>query len=204
MWWKRALPTQLPYRLHLRSLRLGRALDVGCGIGRNLASLADGSVGVDHNPTSVAACRGSGLTAWTSDQFPTSPAALPGHYDAILMAHLLEHVAADDARALGDAYLPFLAPSGRLVVICPQERGYDSDPSHVWFVQSEDIEGMMRGWGLQIIRSYSFPFPRAAGRHFTYNESVVIGRKPQAELTQEHDVRLDERDRPSDGAQAGS
>ena len=32
---------------------LGRTLDVGCGIGRNLAALPPGSLGVDHNPTSI-------------------------------------------------------------------------------------------------------------------------------------------------------
>jgi hypothetical protein len=161
-------------------------------------------VGVDHNPTSVATCRSRGLTAWTSRQFPTSPAALLGHYDAILMAHVLEHVSPDDARALGDAYLPYLAPTGRLVVICPQERGYDSDASHVWFAQGEDIEQIMRSWGLDVIRSYSFPFPRAAGRHFTYNQFVVIGRGARGGVTRGQSVRADGRDRPADGAQAGS
>lgn len=179
-WWKRALPTQLPYQLHLRYLRLGRTLDVGCGVGRNLASLGSGSVGVDHNATSVEVCRAKGLEAWTTAQFPASPAATRGHYDTILMAHLLEHVEPADAQALGEHYLPFVAATGRVVVICPQERGYASDPSHVWFVQSADIARLMRIWGLAVERSYSFPFPRAAGRHFTYNEFVVIGHRRES------------------------
>jgi len=37
--WKRLLRVQLPYRWHLRTLRLGKVLDLGCGIGRNLLHL---------------------------------------------------------------------------------------------------------------------------------------------------------------------
>jgi hypothetical protein len=133
---------------------------------------------VDHNATSVSACRSSGLLAWTSEEFPSSPAARPGHYESILLSHVLEHVASAEAGPLVEAYLPYLAPGGRVVAICPQERGFDSDPSHVWFVTGGDIEAMMQGWGLDVVRSYSFPFPRAAGRYFTYNEFVVVGRRP--------------------------
>jgi len=51
---------QAPYRRNLRRLVGDRAvLDVGCGIGRNLANLGPGSVGVDHNahswPTATSA-----------------------------------------------------------------------------------------------------------------------------------------------------
>jgi hypothetical protein len=63
------------------------------------------------------------------------------------------------------------------VVFCPQERGYRSDPSHVWFVEHDDIARLMLGWGLDVVRSYSFPLPRVLGPRFTYNEFVVIGRR---------------------------
>jgi len=48
VWWKTILPVQAPYRWHIRHLRLGRTLDVGCGYGRNLEVLASGSIGVSH------------------------------------------------------------------------------------------------------------------------------------------------------------
>ncbi|MER8042830.1 methyltransferase type 11, partial [Streptomyces sp. NPDC094032] len=50
---KRLLPTQAPYRWNLKRLNLGRVLDVGCGLGRNLLNCGPDSVGVDHNETSV-------------------------------------------------------------------------------------------------------------------------------------------------------
>ena len=61
--WKKLLDVQRPYRWNLQRLELGRVLDIGCGIGRNLLNLGDDSVGVDHNVDSVAAARARGLTA---------------------------------------------------------------------------------------------------------------------------------------------
>jgi SAM-dependent methyltransferase len=37
--WKRLIDVQAPYRWNIHRLRLGRTLDVGCGIGRNLKHL---------------------------------------------------------------------------------------------------------------------------------------------------------------------
>jgi len=57
VWWKKALNVQAPYQWNLRRQQLGRTLDVGCGIGRNLETLAPGSVGVDHNEAAVQVAR---------------------------------------------------------------------------------------------------------------------------------------------------
>ena len=65
VWWKRVFDVQRPYRWNLRRLKLGKTLDVGCGIGRNLINLGPTSVGVDHNPHSVAIAKKKGLSAYT-------------------------------------------------------------------------------------------------------------------------------------------
>lgn len=57
VWWKRVIPVQLPYQLNLRRQRLGRTLEVGCGIGSNLRTLGAGSFGIDHNEAAVAYAR---------------------------------------------------------------------------------------------------------------------------------------------------
>ncbi|PZG02045.1 methyltransferase domain-containing protein [Micromonospora deserti] len=176
--WKRLLDVQAPYRWNLRRLRLGRTLDVGSGLGRNLANLGGAGVGVDHNPTSVAATRAAGFEAYTTEEFFRSPHARPDAFDSMLAAHLLEHMPAEQGREVVASYLPFVRSGGRAVFITPQERGYASDASHVRFVGFAEAAEACRDLGLTVERQYSFPFPRAFGRLFTYNEFVTVARLP--------------------------
>ncbi len=67
-----------------------------------------------------------------------------------------------------------------MLLICPQERGYASDATHVRFTTEADLISLATGAGLQVDRSFSFPFPRVAGRFFTYNEFCVLARKAGA------------------------
>ena len=173
-WWKRLLPVQLPYRWNLRRQHLGRTLDVGCGLGRNLMHLPAGSVGVDHNQRAVQVARSRGLAALTVKEFERTPPEGRQQFDSILLAHIIEHLAPSDAEALVASYLPNLKPGGKVFIVCPQERGYRTDPTHVWFAQRQDLEALCRRVGLVPIRSFSFPFPRRLGNAFTYNETCVL------------------------------
>jgi SAM-dependent methyltransferase len=175
--WKQVLDVQAPYRWNLRRLKLGRTLDVGCGIGRNLAHLGEAGVGVDHNPTSVATARSRGLEAYTTDEFFAGGHAEPGSFDSMLAAHLLEHMPADQARAVVESYLPCVRAGGRMVFITPQERGFASDPTHVRWVAFAEAAALCGELQLVVERQYSFPFPRAAGKIFTYNEFVTVARR---------------------------
>jgi 2-polyprenyl-3-methyl-5-hydroxy-6-metoxy-1,4-benzoquinol methylase len=176
--WKRMLDTQAPYRWNIRRLELGRTLDVGCGIGRNLAHLGGNGVGVDHNLASVQACRDLGLSAYTVAEFFASEHARPDAFDAMLAAHFLEHLAEPDAREILLSYLPYVRSGGQIVFITPQERGFASDATHVRFVRFEEGAEMATALGLTVDKQYSFPFPRTAGRVFTYNEFITVARKP--------------------------
>lgn len=177
-WWKRLLPVQAPYRWNLRRYHLGRTLDVGCGVGRNLATLDRGSVGVDHNATSVRVACERGHTALTVEEFEASDLARPGGFDALLLAHVIEHLSPVAGRELMTAYLPYLRPGGRVLLICPQERGYASDPTHETFTTGEDLVTLARDVGLVAERWRSFPLPRRAGTAFVYNEFNVLATKP--------------------------
>jgi 2-polyprenyl-3-methyl-5-hydroxy-6-metoxy-1,4-benzoquinol methylase len=175
--WKKLLDVQRPYRWNLNRLKLGRTLDVGCGIGRNLLNLDPSSVGVDHNATSVEVARKRGVTAFTGEEFLAGPHAKPGAFDSILLAHVVEHMPIDDARTVVAQYLPYLKRGGRVMFICPQEKGYTTDSTHVSFTDAAALQGLSRSLGLTVAKSYSFPFPRIAGKLFAYNEFCVLAVK---------------------------
>jgi len=179
LWWKRMLHVQAPYHWNLRRQHLGRTLDLGCGIGRNLGVLPPGSVGVDHNAEAVALARSSGYDAYTVREFLDGDLAVPAAFDGLLAAHVVEHMdRAEALRLLGD-YLRFVRPGGLVFLVCPQERGYASDPTHAWFAQDTDLLELVQTLGLEPERSYSFPFPRWTGKLFIYNEFCLTARIPE-------------------------
>jgi SAM-dependent methyltransferase len=177
--WKQVLDVQAPYRRKLRGYDLGRTLDVGCGIGRKLETLPAGSVGVDHNETSIEIARSRGLTALTTREWETSDLRVPESYDAILVSHVIEHMPPEQGLEVMRSYLPYLRPGGRVLFICPQERGYASDPTHVRWTTGEDLVELARELGLEPTPWSSFPLPRIAGKVFTHNEFYVVATKPR-------------------------
>lgn len=175
--WKRWLDVQAPYRWNLGRLGLGFTLDLGCGIGRNLDHLGGHGIGLDHNESAVAAARSRGLEAYTPEEFVGSGQAREARFDSLLCAHVLEHMRFEEAVELVGGHLHFVRPGGRVVLITPQEAGFRSDATHVEYMDFARLHGLLAAHGLEQERSYSFPFPRVAGRVFPHNEFVVVGRR---------------------------
>lgn len=177
--WKQVLDVQRPYRWNLHRQGLGRTLDVGCGIGRNLLNLGGDSVGVDHNAESIAECRARGLEAYTTEEWQAGPpVAVRGSFDGLLIAHVLEHIEPEHWEGIVSSYLPYLKPGGTVMMICPQEKGYTTDATHVHFTDGPQMADLATRLGLTVEKNYSFPFPRVAGRFFPYNEFCLVARKP--------------------------
>ena len=183
VWWKRILDVQRPYRIHLQRLNLGCVLEIGCGIGRNLINLgkATRSVGIDHNPNSVAVAVSRGLVAFTPEQFLRSHYAQPSSFDSLLVSHVAEHMAREAIVSLLKEYLLYLRCGARVVIVAPQEAGYRADPTHVEFMDFDVLVRVLEDAGLIVLRYYSFPLPRLFGKIFKYNEFVIIGQKEQLE-----------------------
>lgn len=175
--WRRVLNVQAPYRWNIRRLHLGHTLDIGTGLGRNLAHLGGNGVGVDHNPESIAVARARGLTAFTTQEFAQSEFAVRESFDSLLLAHVLEHMTYEFGVELLSSYLEYLKPGGIVCLITPQERGFRSDSTHVNFVDFEKLTKVAQALGLNQRRAYSFPFPRFVGKLFPYNEFVYVATK---------------------------
>ena len=176
-WWKRLLDAQAPYRWNLNRLRPGFTLDLGCGIGRNLVNLNGNGVGVDHNAHSVEQARSRGLRALTPDEFQESSFNAAGSFDSLLLSHVAEHMTEAEVIALLKSFVHLVKPGGQVIIITPQEMGYRSDPTHVQFMDFESLKRISRESGLAFVKDYSFPFPRAFGRFFKYNEFVSVSMK---------------------------
>ena len=80
--------------------------------------------------------------------------------------------------ALLAEHLRFVRTQGQLILITPQEVGFRSDPSHVEFLDHRALRDVAEALGLRVTRELSFPFPRAFGRIFIYNQFVLVGEKP--------------------------
>lgn len=178
--WKKCLDVQAPYRRHIQSLNLGRVLEIGCGIGRNLVNLGEPHyhLGIDHNPSSIAIARQRGLNVMTSDEFAVSLFSPPYVFDTLLLSHLIEHLKYQEAAALIKKYSICIKPHGLLMIVTPQEKGFASDPTHVTFFDPQRTKSLTDELGLDIVRQYSFPFPRWVGRFFKYNEFICLARYP--------------------------
>lgn len=174
--WKQALGVQAPYRWNLRRLNPGRTLDVGCGLGRNLQNLENG-IGVDHNVDSIAIARSRGLVAYSTSEWELSADATIGSFDSLLFAHVLEHLEKDEADQVISSYLKYLKPQGKLILICPQERGFPTDPTHIRWVDEASLTDTGIRHGFTQIKNFSFPFPRPVGKVFVYNEFVYVGHR---------------------------
>ncbi len=176
IWWKKLIPVQAPYRWHLRQMKLGFVLDIGCGIGRSLSHVSGFGVGIDHNAESIKSVRGLGFRGFTPEDFLASEWSQGKHFDSILLSHVLEHMDRSSAINVLKSYLPYLKEGGQVVILCPQEAGYRSDKSHVTFLEQTNLGMLVEAAGLLPVKSYSFPFPRWVGRYFKYNEFVNISR----------------------------
>ncbi|MEU5213324.1 class I SAM-dependent methyltransferase [Streptomyces sp. NPDC020742] len=174
----RLLPARTPYRRQLRRIGARRVLEIGCGDGATLAGCAPGSVGIDHDPESVAHCRSRGLTAYTADTFLAGPHARPGAFDALLCAHVLHHLDDEQVEGLLRAYVPYVRPGGGVVLITPQEAGHRAGPDPVRFTDFTLLRAFAASAGLAVRRTYSHPLPRPAGMLLRPNAFVLIGQVP--------------------------
>lgn len=176
--WKSWLDVQRPYRWNIRQLQPGKTLDIGCGIGRYLKSLPDGSVGVDHNAHSIKYLKSLGLIGFTPAAFTKSRYAQKQSFDSLFLSHVLEHMTPAEGVKILKSYMPYLKSGGQVIICCPQETGYASDATHVTFLDDKALRDILEQAGFEFTRWYSFPFPRLIGKLFRYNEFVVLGRKP--------------------------
>lgn len=172
--WKSALDVQRPYQNYLKKLDLGDTLDIGCGVGRNLKTLSEKSVGIDHNKFMISHLKDNGFNAFTTDEFDGIIDQYQNYFDSILIAHVIEHLSIEDAKSLINKYRRSLKKQGNILIICPQIKGFGKDSTHVQFHNLETISDLLESMDLRVRIKKSFPFPEFVGRYFAPNEYWVL------------------------------
>ncbi|MEI2655533.1 MAG: class I SAM-dependent methyltransferase [Microthrixaceae bacterium] len=131
--WRAVVDPQRPYRWNIRRLGLGRVLDIGCGVGRNLSHLDGNGVGVDHNADSVRIARARGLGRTRRTSSPARSDDRPGSFDSLLFAHVLEHMTPPEATGTGPVVpaVPAARRTGRGDLPARTRAGVGRHPRHL-------------------------------------------------------------------------
>jgi SAM-dependent methyltransferase len=131
-----------------------RVLDAACGEGYGSALLAEtaaGVVGVDIDAGVIAAARDAYKTRSNLRYEAASVTRLPladASIDVIVSFETIEHISADDQRAMLAEFARVLASDGVLVLSSPNKRRYSDarnyvNPFHVHELYRDDLESLL-------------------------------------------------------------
>lgn len=160
---------------------LRRALDVGCGDGRLLAALPEGTERCGVEASSAAALARQHGVQVLADRFSALP-GLPGRFDAIAAVDVIEHV--HQPHRLLEDMAALLEPGGRLVLSTGsieteawRRRGgsywYDCFPEHLSFIGPGWARQQAQRLGLRLLRAE--PFRYDAG--FTADQAAAVAQR---------------------------
>jgi trans-aconitate methyltransferase len=152
----------------------GLIYDIGCGMGAFLEYCKKRNLparGFDSNPKLVERCQKRGFEAVQEDivcpkgNYPPAP--------NLICDNVLEHLTPDEINSFFSGVKQYWMPGGVLLVIVPNRRGYQSDPTHKTFVDETVIRQMTAKHGLTLVRQYRHPIRwRFPGELYIFNMTV--------------------------------
>lgn len=181
---QRSAVRRLVRRAYLRSEReqlLGTTLDFGCGVGDLLAMLPQGSMGLEYNHATVAHCCSLGLDVSHYDGFADdwSLSVLPAGrcFESMAICHVLEHL--DAPMHILNRLLAAAEGLGvkRVLVAVPGKAGFESDSTHLTFVDRHMLEAreVVEGTKFRIANAKYFPGDlRRIGDSFVHHELQAL------------------------------
>jgi len=117
------------------SLRVGRALDIGCGRGEwleVLRGLGIDAYGIDSNPVSVNRCREQGLDVVVADALAHLATLSNESLGAVTLFQVVEHVPVAELPLLIREILRVLKPGGTLVAEFPNIQSVEVGANTFW------------------------------------------------------------------------
>lgn len=155
-----------------------RLLDVGCGLGHDMAAMAARGwrvSGIEANEKAAEKARGRGFDV-TTGLFPDAVSWI-GNFDAIVMSQVLEHF--PDPGAALDAAHRLLTPGGLLWIATPWRDGlcariFGADwyaleqPRHYVLFSPGDLSRMLRSRGFRVAWTWSHSSTASWTRSLVY------------------------------------
>ena len=145
----------------------GRCLDVGCGKGRHLKLMPEGSIGIDIFPVKLD--RYDFLACDVNYGLPFKDES----FDCILASHIIEHV--ESPYGLLREFWRILKKGGWLIVAIPNPQClffdyyelYEPWNEHIYSWDIKSMKRFLMNSGFEVVEIYcNFPFNEKVGRIF--------------------------------------
>jgi cyclopropane fatty-acyl-phospholipid synthase-like methyltransferase len=134
-------------------------VDLGCGTGEFLKYLKIKNrkfTGIDNNPHLVDLCVKMGFDVVMDDVTKLENVKAP--IDNAVIDNVLEHLEVAQTDAFFAALKTKMNKDGTLVVIVPDKKGYQYDPTHKTFVNKNLIQQMCEKHGATLKSNFLHPF----------------------------------------------
>lgn len=152
----------------------GLIYDIGCGFGAFLEYCKRRNLpvkGFDSNPQLVERCQKKGLSVYWEDIIRPKSDYPPA--TNLICDNVLEHLTLEEIDSFFSNVKRYWMPDGVLLVLVPNRRGYESDPTHKTFVDKKLISQMALKHQLALARHYRHPIPwRIPGDYYIFNMTV--------------------------------
>lgn len=160
----------------LKQFSKGKIIDLGCGTGEFLQFLKLKNrelSGIDNNPYLVEKCVNKGFDVKLDDV--TKLENIAENTENALCDNVLEHLDMNQIDMFFAALKRKMAKNGNLVVIVPDKKGFQHDPTHKTFVNKQIIDKMCSKHEIQLQNNFSHPINISfVGNIFYLNMQVFV------------------------------
>jgi 2-polyprenyl-3-methyl-5-hydroxy-6-metoxy-1,4-benzoquinol methylase len=155
----------------------GALLDLGCGMGEFLSFCSKRKrsiTGIDSNQYLIDHCKTLGYEAY-HDDICQLESLQQKQFSGVLCDNVLEHLTVNQINTFFKKIKEILLPGSLLVVILPDKKGFQKDPTHKTFLNPDLMLSLLRINCMNIKCIYFHPInTKWIGKYFYLNMQVFV------------------------------